>query len=526
MKGPMPDFGAQTTRIRGSSNRGRKLLVVALMTLIGATAVRAETVTTGPSAFCHVVDGAFTSCSGGGTEWSDITGITFATSFGLNVVYTEMNSTQDQFFLMYDWLARTDPIGAMEHVSIRFNTVENNVTEQYEVHIFGDGSLDVLVNGSPEPAGGITGAVAFGSKPGSPDPPHAEIELQIPMRIVYSPDIALFWTGNFPPNPNPVPPDSTQPPHCPDGSRPIECRTPIGGQTQLCCPAEPIQASASEVFTSSTTGKTTVTALPLGPISPTQLCTKPSGAGALGPLVDAAVPPTGSYRNHGDYVSQVARFVNELLADLVIAGVITEDDVPELSSCLVSPRARPTMHAPMAGEVLIAGSVTDVTWDSPGGPPAQLASLLSSFDDGLTWTVVAEGLPNTGSYSWTVPSAATDQARLTILLSYDTDESESAMSDRFSITTPTGVGGGKAVFALRAANPVLGPLTVSFSLPTWAPAMLAVFDVSGRRVMSGEVGFSGPGWHAMKFGRLPAGMYTVQLSQAGRSLTSRVVVIR
>jgi hypothetical protein len=67
---------------------------------------------------------------------------------------------------------------------------------------------------------------------------------------------------------------------------------------------------------------------------------------------------------------------------------------------------------------------------------------------------------------------------------------------------------------------------VSFSLASDAPAALAVYDIAGRLVESREVGASGPGWHVMKLRDLPAGLYVVRLSQAGRRLSSRVAVIR
>jgi hypothetical protein len=86
--------------------------------------------------------------------------------------------------------------------------------------------------------------------------------------------------------------------------------------------------------------------------------------------------------------------------------------------------------------------------------------------------------------------------------------------------------GARTCLALRPSNPVIGPLTVSFSLESAAPAVLAVFDISGRRVLTREVGSSGPGWHSLRLGNLPTGVYAVRLSQAGRAVSSRVVAIR
>ncbi|OGF23673.1 MAG: hypothetical protein A2V63_00940 [Candidatus Eisenbacteria bacterium RBG_19FT_COMBO_70_11] len=192
----------------------------------------------------------------------------------------------------------------------------------------------------------------------------------------------------------------------------------------------------------------------------------------------------------------------------------------------------PKVHTPKAGDLLAVGTTTEVTWDVLEGPQVESVSLLSSVDDGLNWTVAAEGLPNNGSYNWMVPGTITDQARLAIMVTYAMDEtgvipeSEFAVSDAFSITATTGVDGGAAVFALRTSNPVIGPLTVNFSLASGAPATVAVYDIGGRQVASREVGSGRAGSHTVKLGDLPAGVYVVRLSQAGRSLSSRVAVIR
>jgi hypothetical protein len=178
---------------------------------------------------------------------------------------------------------------------------------------------------------------------------------------------------------------------------------------------------------------------------------------------------------------------------------------------------------------LIAGSTVPVTWEAPDG--AASVSLLSSLDDGATWNVEAQNIPNDGSYSWTVPAVSAAQARLEILVVYDVDEtgvipeSELAASDAFSIETATGVGDGPATFALRCTNPVTGPLRVSFSLVEDAPATLAVYDVSGRLAASRRVS-SGPGWHTMTLGDLPSGIFLVRLTQGQRHLSYRVAVMR
>jgi hypothetical protein len=91
---------------------------------------------------------------------------------------------------------------------------------------------------------------------------------------------------------------------------------------------------------------------------------------------------------------------------------------------------------------------------------------------------------------------------------------------------PAGADAVGPVFALKPRNPAVGELVVRFSLPDGAPATLSVYDVTGRRVASREVGSGAPGWRDAGLGELPAGMYVVLLSQAHRALSSRVAVLR
>ncbi|MGE5175876.1 MAG: PQQ-dependent sugar dehydrogenase [Hyphomicrobiales bacterium] len=98
---------------------------------------------------------------------------------------------------------------------------------------------------------------------------------------------------------------------------------------------------------------------------------------------------------------------------------------------------------------------------------------------------------------------------------------------------PTGVepGAPGADLGMRLAVPSpTGPsLLVRFVLPHAHAATIEVFDVQGRLVARREVGALGPGSHAITLngrGALASGVYLVRLSQGGRSLTTRTVVLR
>jgi hypothetical protein len=78
-------------------------------------------------------------------------------------------------------------------------------------------------------------------------------------------------------------------------------------------------------------------------------------------------------------------------------------------------------------------------------------------------------------------------------------------------------------------NPAGRVLTIGYSLEDGSAATLELFDTSGRRMFSRDVGSEGAGEHEFlvaEAGAWPAGIYLARLRQHGRALTSRVIVIR
>jgi len=199
---------------------------------------------------------------------------------------------------------------------------------------------------------------------------------------------------------------------------------------------------------------------------------------------------------------------------------------------------RAVVSAPAAGSALPPGMTTTVRWTTPSGVQIQSVALLSSVDDGATWNLDAQRLPNSGSAQWVAPSVTTDKAKVAVVLVESADatgyfvDGVLGTSGTFIIANAAGVdGGGKVEFALRVVrpNPTTQDLRVNFGLPEARPAKIEVFNVSGRLVASREVGSLGIGFHTMTLvGRatLPSGVYIVRLTQGGKRLTTRAVLVR
>lgn len=87
-------------------------------------------------------------------------------------------------------------------------------------------------------------------------------------------------------------------------------------------------------------------------------------------------------------------------------------------------------------------------------------------------------------------------------------------------------------FALQGVRPNPaegGVLSVHFTLPSVAPASLALYDVSGRQVQKLDVGALGAGVNVVELrpqATLAAGVYLLRLTQGPRVVTRRVALIR
>ena len=77
-------------------------------------------------------------------------------------------------------------------------------------------------------------------------------------------------------------------------------------------------------------------------------------------------------------------------------------------------------------------------------------------------------------------------------------------------------------------NPAVGAVMLAFTLPDVSAARLELFDLSGRRLASREVGARGAGRHVERFdgSTLAPGLYWASLTHGGRTLRARIAVTR
>src|SRR5262249_20091620 len=78
-------------------------------------------------------------------------------------------------------------------------------------------------------------------------------------------------------------------------------------------------------------------------------------------------------------------------------------------------------------------------------------------------------------------------------------------------------------------NPAIGDAIAAFALPSAEPATLELLDLTGRRVLSREVGSLGAGRHTVRLdsdSSVPAGVYWIRLRQGAHLQVARGVVMR
>lgn len=88
------------------------------------------------------------------------------------------------------------------------------------------------------------------------------------------------------------------------------------------------------------------------------------------------------------------------------AGNTCQSDVSNANFTITA--ATPLVTAPNGGESWTIGTVQNITWNS--ATYYSSVNIEYSTNNGSTWTTIATGDPNDGTYAWTVPNASSSQA--------------------------------------------------------------------------------------------------------------------
>jgi len=195
---------------------------------------------------------------------------------------------------------------------------------------------------------------------------------------------------------------------------------------------------------------------------------------------------------------------------------------------------------PYAAAIDVTSPATNVSWIAPSehaitwtrDPAVPEVTIELSRDGGTTWQTLATHVTGT-SWTWTVSEPYTNQGKIRV--------SDSAVPARMDTTVglltivPQSLVGAdparRTALAIHRVvpTPSAGELTVWLSAPDPEPARLELIDVAGRRLRSIAVAGRSAGPQPVSLTRgagLPDGIYVVRLTQRGRAVTAKAVVVR
>jgi hypothetical protein len=202
----------------------------------------------------------------------------------------------------------------------------------------------------------------------------------------------------------------------------------------------------------------------------------------------------------------------------------------------------PTAHvvSPNGGEFPHIGDVTQVRWTASDvlGSVASVDLLLSRTGPGGPFETIALGIPNTGSYGWTVTGPWTyPHAGYIKVVAHDTNGNLGAdLSDAgFTIRAPAAVDdNASATFALSRVipNPASSGVEIDYSVARESRVRLVVCDVQGRTVTVLADGARHAGAHRVTWeidrarGTIAAGLYFVCFDTPAGRFVRRLAITR
>ena len=197
-----------------------------------------------------------------------------------------------------------------------------------------------------------------------------------------------------------------------------------------------------------------------------------------------------------------------------------------------------TVYAPDGGEAWPLGSTRTITWAASDVSGVDSVKILLSTDSGVSYpTVIASGLPNSGSYAWSVLGPLVSTCRVEVIAQdHASNTAFDASNADFTISGPLAVGevdAGSVSLAPVRPNPTRTPATIAFTLPHADDVALQVFDLQGRLVRDLERGPRSEGRHTVSWDghdgagqRVMSGVYLYRLRAGRVTLTRRLVVVK
>lgn len=197
---------------------------------------------------------------------------------------------------------------------------------------------------------------------------------------------------------------------------------------------------------------------------------------------------------------------------------------------------RPRMLSPNGSESFVAGTVQEITWQTPAGWQDVHARLDYSTNDGETWISITDQ-GRDGSHLWRTPLEVHDAVTVRVRIFDAYGYLGGDISDApFSLTQTVGVDDRTRLRpGLRQGvpNPFRASTAVAFVLEQDAQTSLDIFNVQGQRIRTLEKGFLTAGEYERSWdgrddagNRVASGVYLVHLRSGELQETRRVLLTR
>ena len=188
----------------------------------------------------------------------------------------------------------------------------------------------------------------------------------------------------------------------------------------------------------------------------------------------------------------------------------------------------PATAVPTLVNVQANASLARLTWDVSGG--SFFTATIYRAVEGGGWVASGNAPINAQGHAVFEDHAVAPGARYAYRAAVQSG-SEELLSSPTWVTIPgaLGVDAPRATLAILGVRQMGSALSVRYSLPSAAPARIALVDVGGRTLASGDVGSAGSGNHEVALegrGGLAPGVYWVSLRQNGAAANFKALVVR
>jgi photosystem II stability/assembly factor-like uncharacterized protein len=189
-----------------------------------------------------------------------------------------------------------------------------------------------------------------------------------------------------------------------------------------------------------------------------------------------------------------------------------------------------TLFTPNGGERISVGTAYSITWAAPQHNGFVKIHLNRSYPDG-TWDVIAAGVQNSGSYSWTSTGPESEHCRIRVSAIFDVQTNVISAAD-FTLTSAA-AGDEPALpkeFALHEPYPnPFNPVTqIAMDIPTRTHVEAIVFNRLGQQVAVLADRVFDPGRHELTFNgaNQTSGVYFIRVTAFEKTQILKAVLVK